>query len=349
MSALFCLIFQTASLEAAARDFAAGGELPREELRRAGPAAIRPLRAARALSPRRCDELLLELKLGCASGPAGPDLAARLHEGRSLELADVAFREAFVGLAEDLPLLYDPAFHDEVLGRRVCVLRENAPTWEVLEAVAEAAGIDWGIYYGRVLFAAPERLWPAGPPPAAPELTPGARAEALDWLAELGAPAPERREAAQARLEDLGESAAPLLEEESRRGGDPERTARCREILARLRGRRERLGVFGPAVYERQGTLEARRALEETLLTVRLSYQPVDAFLAQLFASPAGLPHEFRGGPLPGRVFTDFVRVPAGAALSLLAHAWGLELWMEEGRLVVGSPEAAARHVAALR
>ncbi len=331
-----------------AEAYASGDASARAALLRAGPHAVLPLRAVRPRAPRRIDELLAEIKGACASGPGAAELPPLLDSRRTLELSDASFRDAFVALAGELPLLYDPAFGDEVLGRRISLLRQGVPLWEVLDAWAEAAGVDWGLFYGRILFSRPERLWPAGPPPARRSLPPQEERAAKIWREELGADDPERREAAQGRLAALGEAAEDLLAEGSLRK-EPELSARCRALLARLRASRP-CGIFGPAAFERQeagGGLH--RMLEEARVTVRCSYQPVDNFLLQLILGPAAAAFEFRAEPVAGRVFADFQDLPAGTALALTCHAWGLEAWMDGDRLVVDTREAAARRLALLK
>jgi hypothetical protein len=336
------LFFWLQSTDADALDFSRGRDGVRARLLDAGPSAVLSLIERRPAAPERVGRLLLEIKAGAAVGRGAAEAVRAACRRIGLDFPGGSFREAFGELASELPLLYDPSLDDEALGRRVEEFGLEAPGWELLDRLATAGGLDWGFFYGRILFARPARLWPAEVPTPAAAVSDGQEAA---WVEDLGHPSPDVREAAHERLAARGAAVEGLLRRAAG-DADPERSARGRDLLARLRGR-IRKAAFGPAAFD-VDPAGIRRLLGERRLTLRWSYHPVDSYLFDLLLAAVPGRTEIRVDGVAGRAFADWVDVPVDAALALTCHAWGLDAWIEDGKLVVdrrdpGGSSAAGR------
>src|SRR6185436_14014651 len=92
------------------------------------------------------------------------ELLDALKAPMSLETGDVKFGLVLSELCDSLPILVDPALFRTHWEKSLTLNLKNRPRREVLETFCRAVKLDYGFFYGTLLLAEPDRLWPAPQP-----------------------------------------------------------------------------------------------------------------------------------------------------------------------------------------
>jgi hypothetical protein len=337
------------TLEDSAAAFATGDQKTRDEILKAGAGAILPLRKVRDRAPDAVDALLYDLKSASAGFPTKA-LVEMLDRKRSVDLGQTTFFVALFELSPGLPLIVDPALFRPFDDRAVSVNLKDRPGREILETICRQAGLDFGFFYGAVLIAAPERLWPVSP--SLRTLPLGAQeAEAAERLMEhLSSDRVEERDEAHAALKKLGWGVIPLLEKGAKRL-DGEGRARCQGLIKEL------TAPPAPAVFRQPGAArqtlkgadsDLRRTLEDSMVSFKAASVNLDGAMRLLF-QPRKIPVLLAPAARGPLLTLEFQNQSSWAVLCVATQTCGFDFLIADGKLIIDEKEEIARRLSATK
>ncbi|HLF94503.1 MAG TPA: hypothetical protein VJB14_13655 [Planctomycetota bacterium] len=354
MVCLMLLLAQTAaaerSLEEAVDAFAKGEHAARTELLNIGTGAILSLRKARGRAPERFDALLLEIKKQAAGGDGIAKILEALEARDTIEPEESDFWVACEYVAIGFPLIVDPLLLGSGFKKNVRLAMKDRPRREILESLCRQAELDWGFFYGVVLVAAPERLWPAGPPPRSAALKEEETKRAAAWIDRLGSDRVDEREEALAALRKIGPALIPLLEKRAA-DSEAETGARCRDLIGSLR-RPPPSGVFHRPAAERQTLTAGEEKILKQLRQNPVSFKVGDLVLTGTFRLLLG-PQGIRCSPAPAlgakRATVDIQNQSLWAVVCVCSHAYGFDFLILDGAVVIDTREEIERRLSSGR
>jgi hypothetical protein len=330
-------------IEEAVAAFAKGETAARDEILKAGTAAILPLRRIRKEPAEAIDALLFDLKKA-AAGFSTKAILDALDRKRTIDTGRVDLWTAVAEASDGLNLVFDPILFRSHVDKQMTLDFKDRPRREILESFCRQAELDYGFFYDVILIATPERLWPAGSTRRIAPLTGPEQERAARLVERLSSDRVEERDGASAALRALGTGVLPLLEKGAR-GPDGEGRARCADLIRQLTAPPPP-PVFRAPAAARQKLEGADDELLKRLREELISFKVQDIVLAgafQLMCQPRQLPVQLGAALKDARVTLDVQNVSSWTLLCVATHAYGFDFLIRDGRLVIDAKDEIER------